>query len=58
MNMDVKEYAKEKKVKLWQVADVLGITDSKLSRILRYPLDDVMRRNVMAVVDKISEKQN
>ncbi len=36
MNQRIKEYAKEKGVKLWQVADELKIADGQLSRKLRY----------------------
>ena len=39
MNEDIKAYAKIHKVKLWQVADALGITDTQFSRKLRYELD-------------------
>ena len=40
MNQKIKEYAKEKGVKLWQVADELRIADGQLSRKLRYELPE------------------
>lgn len=37
-NSEVREHAKEKSVKLWQIADALGINDGNLSRKLRHEL--------------------
>ncbi len=53
MNDDIKSYAKAKKVKLWQVAEALGITDSQLSRMMRHELEPDLKRRIMKHVDKI-----
>ena len=37
-NTDLREYAKNHKVKLWKIADSLGITDTNFSKKLRYEL--------------------
>lgn len=39
-NKDIREYAKLKKVKLWQIANALNITDGNFSRKLRYEFSD------------------
>ena len=59
MNSDIKAYAKAKKVKLWQVAEALGTTDSQLSRMMRHELETDLKYRIMKLVDKIaSEKQS
>ena len=54
MNQEIKSYAKEKGVKLWQVADELKITDGQLSRKLRYELPDSEREQILSIIDLIA----
>ncbi len=59
MNEDIKAYAKLNKVKQWQIADGLGITESQLSRNMRKELDPDYKYRIMKLVDKIAnEKQS
>ena len=37
-NEKLKKLIKSKKIKLWQVADKIGMNDSNFSRMLRYEL--------------------
>lgn len=55
MNQEIKSYAKEKGVKLWQVADELKITDGQLSRKLRYELPESEREQILSIIDLIAE---
>ena len=57
MNEDIKAYAKEKKVKLWQIADTLEMTDSQFSRKLRYELEYDLRQTIINIVDRIAATQ-
>ena len=57
MNSDIKSYAKAKKVKLWQVAEALGTTDSQLSRMMRHELEADLKRRIMKLVDKIADEK-
>ena len=57
MNDDIKAYAKEKKVKLWQVADALGMTDSQFSRKLRYELDSEFKETIVNIIGKIASSK-
>ena len=57
MNKNVKEYAKLCGVKLWQVADELGIKDSNLSKLLRYPLSPEKENEICAIIDRIAAKR-
>lgn len=57
MNEDIKAYARLNKVKLWQIADALGITDTQFSRKLRYELEPDMKRKIMKLIDQIAVKK-
>lgn len=57
MNKNVKEYAKLCGVRLWQVADELGIKDSNLSKLLRYPLSPEKENEICAIIDRIAAKR-
>ena len=54
MNEDIKAYAKIHKVKLWQVADALGITDTQFSRKLRYELAAEFKSKVLKLIDQLA----
>jgi len=57
MNSNVKEYAKLSGVRLWQVADELGIKDSNLSKLLRYPLSPEKENEICTIIDRIAAKR-
>ncbi len=54
MNEDIKAYAKMKKVKLWQVAEELELTDSQLSRKMRHEIDAESKQVIINIVDAIA----
>lgn len=56
-NQDIKEYAKEKNVKMWLIAERLGIADSSFSRMLRYNLSDSKRAKIKAIIDELAAEQ-
>ena len=57
MNQKIREYAKEKGVKLWQVADELKIADGQLSRKLRYELSDAETEQIIKIIDLIADRK-
>ena len=57
-NQKLREYAKSKDVKLWEIAVVLGIQDSALSRKLRKELSDTERDNILSIIDKVAESKS
>lgn len=57
-NQELREYAKNKDVKLWEVAEVLGINDGNFSRKLRKELSDTERDNVLSIIDKVAENKS
>ncbi len=57
MNQTIKEYAKISGVKLWQVAEVLGLQDSNFSKKLRRPLTPREEQRICEIIDMIAAEQ-
>lgn len=55
-NQDIRAAAVAAGVKLWQVADVLGITDSSFSRKLRKELPPEEKERIFSIIQKLSQK--
>ena len=53
-NGEIKKYAAEKKVRIWQIADKLGIADYSLSRKLRHELPDEEKVRIINLIAEIS----
>ena len=59
MNENLKKYAKGKKIKLWEIADALGIADTTFSKRLRYPLTEDMEKLIYEIIDRqVSRREN
>lgn len=56
-NNRIKEYAKTKKVKLWEIAEILGMQDTNFSKKLRFKLDQKEEEEIMGIIDLISEEK-
>lgn len=56
-NAEVRAEAVRTGVKLWQVAEAMGIADTSLSRKLRHELTEEERDNMMAVIHKLAAKK-
>ena len=54
-NIDIREKAKTAGVKLWQIADKLGITDGNFSRKLRKELSESEKTHVFEIIDELVE---
>lgn len=58
-NNDIRQRAKEKGVRLWQIAKKLNINDGNFSRKLRKELPDTEKQRIFAIIDEIAaEKEN
>ena len=55
-NQAIREYAKKKGVKLWQIALSLGISEPSLIRWMRVPLSSEKERNILEAIDAISQE--
>ena len=56
-NVDIRNKAKEKGVKLWEIADKLGVNDGNLSRKLRRELPHEEKAQIFAIIDEISAEK-
>lgn len=54
-NMDIREYAKKKGVKLWEIASALHINDGNFSRKLRQELSNEIKQQIFQIIDQISD---
>ena len=53
-NEIIKETAKSRGVKLWEIAEKLGINDGNFSRILRRDLSPDQTSRVLTIIDELS----
>jgi hypothetical protein len=54
-NIDIREKAKASGVKLWQIADKLGINDGNFSRKLRKELSESEKARVFEIIAELVE---
>ena len=55
-NNEIRTKAKEKSVKLWQIADALQISEPTITRRLRHELPGEEKQKILALIDQIAEK--
>lgn len=55
-NQDIRRSAAGAGVKLWQIADVLGIADCSLSRKLRKELPQPEKEKIMSIIERLSNE--
>ena len=56
-NKDVREYAKRKNVKLWRIANKLGVNDGNFSRKLRRELPEETKQQIFEIIDNLARDQ-
>lgn len=52
-NLEIRSSAKEKGVKLWEVAARYGLNDGNFSRKLRNELPEVEKRKILNIINEI-----
>lgn len=55
-NKDIRDYARIKDVRLWQIAERLNLQDSNFSRILRRELSEEKKVEIKEIIDDISKE--
>ena len=55
-NQDIRCAASEAGVKLWQIADALGIADCNFSRKLRKELSQNEKEKIFSIIQRLSEE--
>lgn len=55
-NEDIRKAVKEAGLRMWMIADELGITDHAFSRKLRYELSGKEKQTIYKIVDKLTKE--
>lgn len=54
-NVDIRNYAKEHKVNLWEVSEHLGYAhETAFSRVLRHELPEDKKAEIYKIIDELS----
>jgi len=54
-NLDVRGYAKQRQVFLWEIGEKLGINSFSITRRLRKELSDAEKTRIYEIIDKIAD---
>lgn len=54
-NKDIRDYAEKQNVRLWQIANKLGINDGNFSRKLRAELPEDKKTEIFKIIDELSK---
>ncbi len=54
-NAEIRAAVKEAGLKLWQIADYIGIADTTMSKYLRKELPPELREKVLAAIRELKE---
>lgn len=57
-NEILKSKIKNKKIKLWEIADKLGLCDSNFSRLLRYELSKEQKEKIEKAIKEVESERN
>ena len=55
-NMEIREKAKASGVRLWQIAEKLGISEPTMTRKLRHELPEEDKQKILAIIDALSRE--
>lgn len=55
-NQDIRRTASDAGVRLWQVAEELGVSDSSLSRKLRKELPTDEKERIFSIIERLSQE--
>ena len=54
-NVDIRQYALQKRVNLWQVSEKLGYShESAFSRVLRHELTEDKKQEIRKIIDELA----
>ncbi len=56
-NKDIRDYARIKDVRLWQIAEKLNLCDSNFSRLLRHELPEDKKTEIKAIINNLAAGQ-
>lgn len=54
-NLDIRRYAKERRINLWEVSERLGYAhETAFSRILRHELSEEKKAEIFEIIDELA----
>lgn len=56
-NQEIRDLIYRSRLKNWEVADAIGISDSRFSVWLRTPLNDVRKERVVKAISDLTKKR-
>ena len=56
-NGEIKQAAKNCKVKLWQIGEHLNMRDSNFSRMLRKELDTEVKAQIFSIIEQLKNQK-
>ena len=57
-NIDVRKRVKDAGLKLWQIADALGVSEPTMTRKLRHELDQADKAQIFRIIDQIAKEES
>lgn len=57
-NQDIRSYAKAKGVKLWQIADVKGVSECTIVRWLRHEFSETEKTEYIHIIDELAARSS
>lgn len=57
-NQDIRETAEKSGVRLWQIAEALGVADCNFSRKLRRELPQEEKEKIFSIIEKLAQEVN
>ena len=57
-NLDIRNLVKRHKIKLWQIAETLGMSDCTFSRKLRHELSENQKQEIRKIINNIRGGKN
>lgn len=57
-NLDIRTVAEKSNVKLWRIAEYLGITDGNFSRKLRKELPEAEKQKIFQIINELATENS
>ena len=55
-NEEIRKLAKDRDIKLWEIAEQLGCADATLSRKLRRELPEAEKKEILAIIERLARE--
>ena len=56
-NLDIREYARNKGIPFWRIAEKYGMADSNFSRMLRHEVPEEKKTEIRSIIDELAAEQ-